>query len=495
MRIMRRLIFLQFLIAMPLCSPAFSLLGPLQPWMTPDLGFNNPALGTIDIGGPMEIGQGYRWNIPVITYGYDQSFLDYFGTNGVAAVESAIQVFNNLPPASETNLNSFPLTATRMNYVTDQLGLYDLKTAAMGLVLEQLGLASPTRFIFTLRDYNSGLEPTVLSLSFDPITQEASPYLDGFFYAYNIDYVAMFNLSYCEAVPVYPEQTDEPANVADYTFNFPGPGAYFTSLTRDDLGGLFYLYNATNFAFEDLVPGVQGAGTNAANYVNAAVRPGVGKVTFQRLNFNQQSGEFCPTNLIYDDLYLTNGLLQHQTLEREVIRPDILFTAGDFGFHGYSRTGVSNWVNNGGLSAPGPGVIQPPIAINFGKLGPSLTHESNDSAYSGPSSFSAVPAGWASFDGSTNAPILYPADSTNENSTTVYFYLSEPTPAFSFNPVLKNPSWTLTGQHNEVFLLQTSTNLSDWFTITTITNTGQEFTYFDDIYTNTPQRFFRTAPQ
>ena len=53
-----------------------------------------------DIGGPMDIGDGYRWNVPVVTYGFDQSFLDYFGTNGVAAVEGAIQILNDLPPAS-----------------------------------------------------------------------------------------------------------------------------------------------------------------------------------------------------------------------------------------------------------------------------------------------------------------------------------------------------------------------------------------------------------
>lgn len=53
-----------------------------------------------NIGGPMALGEEYRWNMPIITYGFDKSFLDYFGRPGVDAVEAAIQVINDLPPAS-----------------------------------------------------------------------------------------------------------------------------------------------------------------------------------------------------------------------------------------------------------------------------------------------------------------------------------------------------------------------------------------------------------
>lgn len=31
-----------------------------------------------DIGGPMDVTNEYRWNVPVLTYGFDQSFVDYF---------------------------------------------------------------------------------------------------------------------------------------------------------------------------------------------------------------------------------------------------------------------------------------------------------------------------------------------------------------------------------------------------------------------------------
>ena len=67
-------------------ATAFSLLGPPAPWM---LSSNN-VIEPGDIGGPMDIGSGYRWNVPVVTYGFDRSFLDYFGSNGVAAVRTAL---------------------------------------------------------------------------------------------------------------------------------------------------------------------------------------------------------------------------------------------------------------------------------------------------------------------------------------------------------------------------------------------------------------------
>lgn len=63
-------------------ASGFSLLGPYTDWMSRANGYQQPG----DVGGPMDITEGYRWNVPVVTYGFDRSFLDYFGSNGVAAV-------------------------------------------------------------------------------------------------------------------------------------------------------------------------------------------------------------------------------------------------------------------------------------------------------------------------------------------------------------------------------------------------------------------------
>ena len=111
-----------------------------------------PTVSSVsDIGGPMDIGSEYRWNVPVVTYGFDKSFLDYFGTNGVAAVESAIQVLNDLPPASDIVLTNYPFESQQINYQAQSLSLYDLKSERFCLLLEQMGLATPTRYVFALR--------------------------------------------------------------------------------------------------------------------------------------------------------------------------------------------------------------------------------------------------------------------------------------------------------------------------------------------------------
>ena len=70
--------------ATAMCGWAFSLLGPSPAsggvngalsWQSTDVGYNTFG---VDIGGPVNLGEEYRWNIPVITYAYDESFLNYF---------------------------------------------------------------------------------------------------------------------------------------------------------------------------------------------------------------------------------------------------------------------------------------------------------------------------------------------------------------------------------------------------------------------------------
>ena len=44
---------------------AFSLMGPFASWQTGAIGYNLPG----DVGGPMNIFEGYRITVPVLTYG------------------------------------------------------------------------------------------------------------------------------------------------------------------------------------------------------------------------------------------------------------------------------------------------------------------------------------------------------------------------------------------------------------------------------------------
>jgi hypothetical protein len=80
---------------------AFVPAGPIgnggDAWQTPSIGY---GLGG-DLNAPKNIGEAYRRNIPVLYYSYDANFLDFFGSNGVAAVDSAfslvINAFTNNP--------------------------------------------------------------------------------------------------------------------------------------------------------------------------------------------------------------------------------------------------------------------------------------------------------------------------------------------------------------------------------------------------------------
>src|ERR1044071_4855620 len=108
LRNLKKLLALSAMLAVGPWAMGFSLLGPggaegiaAKQWQLPnsgwDIGYN---IGGLDIGAPVAPDEAYRLNIPVITYGYDERFLAFFGTNGVKAVDSAIQILNDLPGVS-----------------------------------------------------------------------------------------------------------------------------------------------------------------------------------------------------------------------------------------------------------------------------------------------------------------------------------------------------------------------------------------------------------
>ncbi len=472
----------------------------------------------------MDIGQGYRWNIPIVTYGFDQSFIDYFGSNGVAAVESAIQILNDLPPASTINPNDYPLNTARMNYRADvdPTHLIDLKSMALCLLLEQMGLAQPTRNVYTLHDFwyvDGQTNYTVLMRNFDPVALISLPFVNGQVYDY-ILFINGVNFFFYEfegyPFPSPPFVADivetqvlndgqGPTAVADFApgggpndaglYNYAGK--FFTGLTRDDVGGLRYLLNPANIAMESLIPEVKGVGRNGDHFVNKALRPGVDKITFKELRHLPHSDRFVPAVYQYEDSYIINGTTNQQTLERVVKEPDILFAARYDGLNYISQTGTTNWVNNGLPGQDGPGVIQPPIVINFNAVGPSFAHFGT--TYPDPQSSIPYFVSWGSFDTSTNPPIAYSANRANATSTAFNLWLL-PVPPYQLDFLdpagsTNGFTWTLTGPKQSIFALQTSTNLSDWVTLTTITNLGGNFTFVDQLYSSTPQRFYRTVPQ
>lgn len=431
---------------------AFSLLGPFATWETTALGYNVGG-GTggqaLDIGGPMNLGEEYRWNIKTITYGFDKSFLDYFGQRGVDEVNKAARILNSLPPISRMSptLSEFPLDARQLNFQANALGLLDLKTWTLGLLVEQMGLTYAERYTWTLRNRLVTPAPDtnyiVVMRNFDPVTWNPTPYVNGVLYTYS---VVEFGppLPYSDAVESVVDSAQlltafntvagipSNGNVFPISSYFTS-GVFFTGLTRDDVGGLRYIYRRKNVNVESLIPGTIGDGggpwttpgpgtTNAA--VDTALRQGIEKVVFKPVKF---FGIFLPVTNHYVDTYInsTNGHVVSQRVQRVLSQPDILFVAGDLGTFGISgqpvlltRTDTTTWANLGntnnlpsaGVEHDGPGVIEPAangsVVIAFSNVGPFIINtfpgaidQANQAGFFG---------GWAAFDGTTNAPFVFP---------------------------------------------------------------------------------------
>lgn len=497
-------------------TEAFSLLGPFRPWMTATNGFgpSNPVYFFSDIGGPMDIGKGYRWNIPVVTYGFDQSFLDYFGTNGVSAIENAIQTLNDLPPASKVVLTNYTAQGgPQINYSAQAENLYDLKSMTLALLLEQMGLAQPTRFIYVVRQ----IDPTVMYpnspflisqfwgpggaisnqivlRNFDPETLGPTTYINDSLYSGYLYVFASSDQTLEYAIPLS-VPTDPLANglAAADILSALNAGTFWNGLTRDDVGGLRYLLSTNNIAYETLLPGTLGIGTNTDSYVNGAWRPGIDKITFVPQPFDDMVGQFLLMTNQFTDTYITNGILMHQPLQRVTTQPDFLFCAagvksGVLAVPFFERTGTTNWINNSALNGNpddgGPGVIQPQIKIVFNKLGHDLVNVNDESA-------TDRPIHWGTFDGSTNAPIAYPITQTGTDQFTIRMQLAKGSAPNEFQ---KYFDWSLTNSVGSVSLFQTSTNLTDWVTIFSVTNDGSDWV-FQDINPASARRFYRVVPQ
>ena len=492
----------------------FALLGPFAPWMeeTNDL----RQLG--DIGGPMEIGSGYRWNVPIVTYGFDQSFLDYFGTNGVAAVEGAILVLNDLPPASQIVPTSYPFNTQHFNYLAQDQSLCDLKSITLSLLLEQMGLAAPSRYVFAIKQmspiffeypYQStwpdGTIPNfIVQRSFDPLTLNPSFYVNGILYTgevYSDEYSGLNYMFVYFADPL----ALAGGSVADVN-TFYTPGSYYTTLTYDDVGGLRYLLSADKVNYEKLSPDVRTSGSHRNGTGDGAWRPGVEKITFVRQPTDRRSGKFRPFHYRFTDAYLKNGVLMQQRAEREIRRPDFLFCVADTGENNpitpwFIRTGTTNWLNdaalNGNTNGEGPGVIQSPIKITFHKLGPIVI--TGDTGYPGSQPHINTQS-WGSFDSSTNPPVVYPVLAGGDTSFTIrlLFWIPSYTNSIvannGYTTLLTNCIWHLSVPIGGQALLQISTNQIDWASVATTTNAGAvtEWYYFGTV---NPPKYFRVIPQ
>ena len=515
-----------------LVSPCFgfALLGPYEDWMQvsnsfrlsqmfPEADVNDGEITYIpgDIGGPMPIGSEYRWNVPVISYAFDQSFVDYFGAEGMREVEAAFKMLNQLPAASQINPTNYPTDVVRPNYPAMTVGLYDLKSTTLSLLLEQLGLAQPTRNIVVVRRMNSLFE------GYYPASAQLDPFLDDYFYRRNFDldsYSSSFfvNGALHEFVFLWPvwlgSQIGDAVEISiDHlpvrhlavADGLPEAGYYFTGLSRDDIGGLRYLLNFTNINFETPLTDVHRLEAfrirngGSERDLTATWYPGVEKINFVRHPYLPRQNRSLVLRRRYTDYFYENGALQGARVERDISRPDILFTvdngeetpANHRFIYPVTRTGTTNWINNavanGNADGPGPGTIVPQIHFAFRRLGNQLV------TYLGESGAYQLRKAWASYT-SNSSIITYPSQRFLKKHAgdmvvrQTHWDLTNNSWTFS-----QAQFWKLPVPIGGLALLQNSTDQTNWITQLTVTNAGGVIEW--SCYSSNSAEIFRVIPK
>ena len=223
-----------------LCSgikgSAFTLIGPNNPgvainganWVTannsgyyqftPNAQTPTPLNGTqhqgflnhMDpMGWPVPIKQFYRWNFPELWYSFDNTFVQYFGQDGMQAVHDAFEVLNDYfdpQDKSYSGVSSMDLlkefdqhfSTWKFNPSAEAAAVYDMKTIVLGLLVNHMGLGNPHRHCYTIRDIYGYAEVPgapgglpagqfqVAVRNYDPYTYQPASVINGVTYSYFI---------------------------------------------------------------------------------------------------------------------------------------------------------------------------------------------------------------------------------------------------------------------------------------------------------------------
>jgi hypothetical protein len=234
-------------------------------WQIPAIGYN---VGGAEPGTPKDIHEAYRRNMPVIYYSFDESFWQYFGTNGVIELEKAFAMYNRVGKTSLLDVNDYPEDSRRVNYTAQTLGLFDLKSFAMGLITTEVGLFEPSRWVWALNGRQQlqppnppcpfNMEYTVYQRNYPATFGGLSDYptvsyVNGVLYSYFIDDACTGggqNVRIADAIEFPVDPLTQPYSaIADYSgLDYAGllTGDFYTMLTRDDVAGLKYLYDPNN---------------------------------------------------------------------------------------------------------------------------------------------------------------------------------------------------------------------------------------------------------
>ena len=230
------------------------------------------SAGTLSQTLVNNLGEEYRWNSPVLTYSYDESFLNYFGSNGVVAVEKAFDILNSIPPASsiktdyppsssgENNLWNYPTRPDRYHARAYNNRVLDIKSYALAQLFSFMGLGYPEDSAFQLEFGAVALR------NWDPISYAPSKYVNGSLLSWVV-------LGGTDALPFPIDVTKPVRTLAGTAFHSErlAAGKYLVAPTRDDIGGYKYLYRKDNFNIEGLPPFTYQMVTNQPNLTNPAI--------------------------------------------------------------------------------------------------------------------------------------------------------------------------------------------------------------------------------
>jgi hypothetical protein len=289
-RLMKLFLWTGLLVLNLQCAWGFALLGPIanggDTYQVNTIGYGLDG----DIGAPKNLGEEYRRNTPMLYYSYDANFLDYFGSNGIVAVDKAVAIMNALTNvdtydyADMSETTNFPFDTRGNNATASAENLLDLKSTALFTLVEQMGLANPVRYTWTLYDRTvetgpaftnpcpAGIIYTIVQRNFDPITWRPTNVVDNTTYGYQIQDNCNGNPEpEVDAV----ETTADPDPLSPVASGFGREsglalGQVYTNLTWDDVGGLRYLLSSNNVIYEDLAPGSTIAAGSSSTITNLA---------------------------------------------------------------------------------------------------------------------------------------------------------------------------------------------------------------------------------
>ena len=317
---MKHVITIIMTLAITASSHAFVLMGPTPDQDEYTLNTGNAPnfvqIGSSNVGRDRYMGtpkhrtRFFRLSTPYLTYGYDTSFVRFFGQEGIAAIDDAMRVVNDLfepedgsyNGVSSLNLNNGGFGANFatywLNVTASNESLIDMKSVTLGYMVNMLGLGNPHRYGFTAYELDNnmtaGLGTAIIRTKnnnydpIDPINTGLTDTINGVQYSYRLvhNQPSGLNLSTFTAwntlnidMEEYTADSDgnEFSAVAGILDAFYGAtdiawvsppsqfnyGVYYDrlnasggifqprhALTLDDAGGLKYLYGTNTLAME-----------------------------------------------------------------------------------------------------------------------------------------------------------------------------------------------------------------------------------------------------